>query len=172
MPRDDRFRNRAHPDCIRTQSSQQMNLSRSFITWTRQRAVNPTSHFYIDRLRFFDHQLLQLRGVNGSHIRKTWSKSLVVWTNQRIHAHQVEMIADHHQRALAQLHVDAARRIREYQRFNTQQTEGAHRKRDFFKRVTFVVMHSPLHRQHRNAIDFPDYESTSVALRSGAHKSG
>jgi hypothetical protein len=31
-------------------------------------------------------------------------------------------------------------------------------------------MHSPLHRQHGNAIDFPDYESTSVALRSRAHK--
>ncbi len=82
------------------------------------------------------------------------------------------MIADHHQRALCQLHVYSARGIRENQRFDSQQTKRAYRKGDLFKRVTLVVMHAPLHRQHGNAVDFADHKSTGVTLRSGTHKPG
>src|ERR1043166_2659728 len=100
VPRDYRFRNRAHHNCVRTEVTQQVDLSRRFITWTRQRTVNPASHFYVDRFRFLNHQFLQISRVHRAHIRKTRSETFAVWTTQRINAHQVEVIADHHQRTL------------------------------------------------------------------------
>ena len=74
---------------------------------------------------------------------------------KRIDTHQVEMIADHHQRALRQLNVDPAGGIGQHQRLDAKQLKRANGKRDFFERVTFVVMHAALHRDHGNLSTLP-----------------
>src|SRR5205085_10488258 len=170
VSRDDRFRHRTHPHRIRSETSQQMNLRRRLITWTRQCTVNPATHFNTDRFRLVNYQFLQLRRVNCRHVRKTWSESFIVWTTQRTSTHQIQVIADHHQCALRQLDVNSARGVRQNQRLNAEQFESADRKRDLFKRVTFVVMHPALHRQKRHAVDFPDHETTRVTFGGRTHK--
>src|SRR5215213_6684784 len=81
------------------------------------------------------------------------------------------MIADYHQRTLRQPNVDAARRIRQDERLDAQQLESADWKSDFFERVAFVVMHSPLHRQHRHTLDFANHQTSRMTFRGGTYKS-
>src|ERR1700752_4924445 len=161
---DDRFRNGTHTYRIGAEIAQQMNLRRRFVTWTRQRTVDPAPHFHADRLRFLNHDLLQLRRVHGRHIRKPRSKTVVVWTTQRVDAHQIQVIADHHQRALAELHVDAARRVRQNQLLNAKRFESANRESDLFERIAFVEVNPALHCHDRNLIDRADHEPARVSL--------
>src|SRR5918992_5112993 len=112
-----------------------MDPGRIFVSSPKKTAVNSPSHFNADRFRFFNDQLLQRGRINSRHVRKAWTKAVVVWTTQGIVAHEIQMIADHHQRALGKLHVDAAGRVGQNQRLDVEYLESANRKSDFFERV-------------------------------------
>src|SRR5215213_11387970 len=100
VTRHDRLRHCAHPHGIRTEVSQQVDLGGSLVAWARERAIDPTSYLDTDRLRLVYNQLLRLRRVDGRHVRKPWAESFVIRSTEGLDAHQVEVIADHHQRSL------------------------------------------------------------------------
>src|SRR5687767_7701984 len=142
-----------------------MNLGRSFVTWPRQRTVDPAPYLRPNSFCLLDYQLLQLRFVDRRHVRKPRPKAFVVWTTQRTVAHQIQVIADHHQRALAEFDIDATRSISKNERLDAQHFEGAYGKGNFFERITFVVMDPALHCNDGNRIDFSDYQPARMTLR-------
>src|SRR5688572_13043716 len=149
-----------------------MNLRRRLVTRTRQPTVNPAPHFDADRLRLLDHQFLQRRRVHSRHVRKPWTKAFIVWTTQRIVAQQVQMVADHHQRALRQPDVNTTSGVRQNKRLDPEQLESANRKSNFLERITFVVMYAALHRQYRHALDLARDQPSFMSLDRRSRKPG
>jgi len=115
---------------------------------------DPSTHGGSQRPRLLSHQLLQFAGINFRHVRKAWSKTLVVGPAQRINAHQVKLIADYHQGALSQLHIDAAGRVGKNQSLNSEQLKRANGKSNFLERVAFIKVHASLHGRNGNVVYF------------------
>ena len=73
------------------------------------------------------------------------------------------MIVDHHQRALAELLVDAARGVREQQHLDAEPAQHADRKRHGAEVVPLVVVHAPRQREHPSTARGPGDERAGVA---------
>ena len=81
------------------------------------------------------------------------------------------MIADHHERAFAQLNVDASRGIGQQERLYSQQLEGPNRKSNLLQRVTLVEVHSSLHGNYWNPFNLADNQSAGMSRNGGSRES-
>src|SRR5258705_4820944 len=104
-----------------------MDLGGRFIVWTRKRSIDPATEFDAQGSRFFDNNLLERRRIHGRHIRKARPKTFVVSAAQWIHSHEIQMIADYHQRTLAQLNINPACGVGQKERLDTEQIKCADR---------------------------------------------
>jgi hypothetical protein len=77
---------------------------------------------------------------------------------------------DDHQCTLAQLNINTACCIGEYQRFDPEELERPDRKSHLFEAVALVVMHAPLHRYDRDIGDLANDQATRVTLGRGGYK--
>ena len=76
------------------------------------------------------------------------------------------MIADQHQASLLQIGVDTARRVRQNQILNSQNSERANRKHHLVHLVAFVIMKTSLLNRDRNAADFAQNKLSGVTFDS------
>jgi hypothetical protein len=114
--------------------------------------------------------LLQLTRVDFGHVRKSWAQPRIIRATQRIHSHQVQVIANHHQRTLAQVIVDAAGSIGEHQGLDAKQAKRTHGKGHLLKGVSFVIVNSALHRQYGHVAHLTHHQTSGMALGGGGWK--
>ena len=82
------------------------------------------------------------------------------------------MVANHHQRALAEVEIDGAGGVGEDRGANSKPAEHAHGKNHFLRWVAFVEMHAALHRGHGNVAHFSDHKTSGVAFDGRAREAG
>ena len=82
---------------------------------------------------------------------KPEAEPLVVRADQRIAAEQIDVIVDHHQRALGERGVDAAGGVGQHERLHAEPAEHADRKGHGPQIVPFVEVRATRQRQHRGA---------------------
>src|SRR5207247_1224003 len=100
--------------------------------------------------------------VRTGHIVKTQAKPFVVRSGQRIHALQINIIANHHSSFLTELAFDASRSIRQDDRFYSHAGEHADRENYLLGRISFIEMYAALHPGHRHSSHFSDHQLPGV----------
>ena len=107
----------------------------------------------------------QPRRVDLGHVGKARAEPIVVGADQRIAAGQVDVIVDHHQRALREAGVDAAGGVGEDQRLDAEQPEHADREGHRPQVVPFVDVAAAGQRRDRPAPDRADDQPAFVPDR-------
>ena len=87
----------------------------------------------------------QFTVIRTAHIRKANAEAVVVLADERIVAHEVDVIFDDHQIALGKLRIHAAASVADNQRFAPQRLHDAHRQRDLFERIALVKVETAFH---------------------------
>ncbi len=75
------------------------DLRRRLVAGAWQRDVNPFVDAAAQPLRFVQYKTPERRVIGVSHVWKARSEPVIVWTDQRAAALQVDVIAQHNQRA-------------------------------------------------------------------------
>ena len=109
-------------------------------------------------------QLDQLGIVWGAHIGIARAKGVVVRADQRIIAHEIDVVLDHHEIALAILRVHAAGCSGDHQRLHSQRTQHPQRQGDLLHRVPFVIVEPAGERGHGLAGQLADDEFPGVGV--------
>jgi hypothetical protein len=108
--------------------------------------------------------------IGVAHVGKAVAEALIVRARQRILSLQVDVIAQHDERALPILGVDASRRVGQYQSANAHPSEHTRRKRNLGRRVAFIKMHASLHYGDRHVARLADYQLSRVSDGSRTRK--
>ena len=82
----------------------------------------------------------QPRGIHLCHVGKSRAKAILVRARERILPRQVHVVVDHHQRALREARVHAARGICENQRLHAQESKRTNGEGHRARVVSFVHM--------------------------------
>ena len=85
---------------------------------------------------------------------------------------QIDVVGNHHQRALFVFEIDAARRIGQDERANAHSPKHAGRKRDLIRGISFVKMHASLHGRHGDIANFSDHHLPGMTDRGRAREEG
>src|SRR5215470_3925422 len=93
---------------------------------------------------------------------KAQAKPLVVRTRKRIHALQIDVVADNNEPPLRELALDAARRVRQDDCFHSHPRKDANRKYHILRRVSLIEMDAPLHPRNWYRSYFPNDHLSGV----------
>ncbi len=107
-----------------------------------------------------------------AHVRKSRAEALVVRSDQRICPLQIDVIANHHERALAVVEIDRAGGVGQNRGADPKLPEDAHREHHFLARISFVKVHAALHRGDRNVARLSRSPACRRALDCGAREAG
>ena len=99
-------------------------------------------------------------------VRKPNAKSLVVRTDQRTAAEQVDVVVDHHQVARGKGDIHAPCRIGKYDRLHAQHAEHPRPKCHRLEVVPFVEMGTARQRHDSPPIDLTDHQPPFMADHS------
>ena len=100
--------------------------------------------------------------VEVGHIGKSRTESIVIRANERVVAYEIDVIVDHHQRALRKAGVHAAGGVGQNQCLHAEEPEGADREGDGFQVVSLVDVRAARQRRDRASLDVPDHQPSLV----------
>ena len=147
--------NGRHPHDVGTNRSQESILRPRFEVRAGHRDVDALVRDEVlaagDREGIVDER----RGVRCRHVGEPRAKPLIVDSDQRVVADQVDVILDHHQIARAVLRIHTAAGIGHDQQLGTESLEHPNRERDLLQRIALVRMLATLHDHHRNPLEQP-----------------
>ena len=85
---------------------------------------------------------------------------------------QIDVIRNHHQRALFVFEINATGRVCQDESAYPHPAKHAGWERDLFCGIAFVQMHPPLHRRYRDVANLSHHHLTRMTYRCGAGKRG
>ena len=169
---DDYFGDGGHADQVRADGFEVANFGGSFEAGAGKRGVDSFVNAEAEPLRFAQSDFAIGFEVSVAHIRKARTEALVIRSDERIFPLQIDVVANHHQRALAVIEIDRASSVGEDRGADAEASEDAHRKHHFPARISFVEMDAALHRGDGNFATLSDYESAGVPFDGGAREAG
>src|SRR6185437_6233668 len=165
------LRNGGHADQIGTDSFQIANFGGSFKARTGKRGVDSFVNAKAEAFRLAQSDFAIQLEVSVAHIRKARAEALVIRSDQRIFSLQINVVANHNQRALAVIKIDRAGGVGEDGRADANASEDAHRKNHFPARISFIEMDATSHRGDRNFAGFSDREPAGMPWNRRARES-
>ena len=101
-------------------------------------------------VQFFSYHVSLVNQFLVIHIRHAWETRAVrhVRSPERVAAHKVDMVSQHHQVAYLEMRVAATAGVRYEQRLYTQFAEHPDRERHLLQRISLVEVETPLHGNH------------------------
>ena len=169
---DDHFRDGGHADQVRADGFEVANFGGGFEAGAGKRCVDSFVNAEAEAFRFAQSDFAIRLEVSFAHIRKAWAEALVIRSDERIFSLQIDVVANHHQRALAVIEIDRAGGVGEDGGADAEASEDAHRKHHFPARISFVAMDAALHRGDGNFATLSDYEKAGVSCDGGAREAG
>ena len=112
---------------------------------------------------FFGDEAAEFGVVGVGHVGKARAEAVVVGTDERVGALQIDVIAKGDERALGIAEIDAAGGVGEDDGFDAHAREDADGERDLLGGVAFVEMDAALHARDGDVPDFTDDELARVA---------
>src|SRR5580692_11807545 len=162
VARGDYFSYGRHADEVRAHAAQIFNLRRSFVAGAEQAGIDAFVLRDAELGDFLAGDRAIFAGVGLRHVREADAEAVVVGADQRIHTLQVDVIADHDERALRVAEVDASSGVGEDDGANAHASEDADRERDFLRRISFVKMDAALHDGDGHVAGIADYHLAGV----------
>src|SRR5277367_2916613 len=172
VARGQRFRNRGHADQIGSNRTQITNFRGGFVVWTGESRVHAFGGIYAEFFGCGEREFAIGLRVGLGHIWKARAEAVVVGTDERMNALEIEVIADDDERALGELQIDAAGGVGENGGANAEAAEDAHGKRDLLRGVAFVEMDAALHGGDGDVFDFANHQTAGVADGGGTREAG
>ena len=143
---DDDLRHGGHADHVGADAAQEAVLGPRLQVRPRHRhehaLVADDLLFQGDAPRLSD----QLAIIRTAHVRKADAEAVVVGADERVVAHEVDVVLDDHQVALGELRVHAAAGVADDQALAAQRLHHPHRQRDLLKRIALVKVETAFHR--------------------------
>ena len=133
MARHDCFRNCAHANRVGAQRPYHVNFRGCFVAWPGEGRVNSAAHIESYGICLVDNDVLQSAGIHRRKIREARTEAIVVWANQRIHADQVYVIRDDHQRTGREFSIKRPGSICQDKGPHAQKLQYANRERHFLE---------------------------------------
>ncbi len=158
------------PTKIRADGFQVANFGGGFEAGTGERGVYSFVNVEAEPLRLAQRDFAIWLEVGIAHIRKARAEALVVRSDQRIISLQIDVIANHDQRALAVIEIDRSSRVGEDGGADAEASKDAHREDHFPARISFVQVDAALHRGDGNVASFSDHERAGVSGNGGARE--
>ncbi len=169
LPRHNRLRHRAHADGVRAEPGERANLRRRFVARPAHRQVSARPQLHAARPARPPQQAAQARVVGASQINKARQAGHRP-APQRVGAHQVDVVCQHHEIARAEAAVHAPRGIGEQQVPDAIGRQRAHRERHQRHRVPLVIMRPAAQHHHRRAAQMADEQLPRVAAHARGRK--
>jgi deoxyribose-phosphate aldolase len=105
---------------------------------------------------------LRVIALGATRIGTSSTEAIVVDAHQRVVAHQVDVVVEHHDVAFAQVGIQPAAGVRHDQQLDAQGLHHAHGQRDLLQRIALVQMKPPVHRDDRRATHVAAHEPAVV----------
>ena len=167
VTRDNRLGHRRHADRIGADRAKVPDLRRRLITRPQQPDVHAMRKAQPEVRRRLARQLPQASRVQIRQVRKARAEAIVIRSDERIVAHEVDVVVDDHERALHEPRVDAARGVGEDERLHTEQPERAHGKGDRPRIVSLVQVTPSRERRNRSSAHGADDQASLVSDHRG-----
>ncbi len=111
VSRYDRLCDRGHSYDVRSHCSKCPDLRRCLIAWTGESDVYAFMHIQSQASRLCQRNFAILLRIRMRHVGKAWSEPLIIRTDQRIRALQIDVVFQHNERSRLVIGVDSAGRI-------------------------------------------------------------
>ena len=167
MARRDGLVHRGHAHGIGADRPQVSDLGGRFVTGPCQGRVHAVGQPQFDRAASLVGNSTQPRRVHIRHVGKPRAESVVIWSDERIGSHQVDVVVNHHQGALCEEGIDAAGGVGENQGLDAQHAHGADREGDDPGVVPLIGVGAARQRRDGTALDPADDETAFVAGNPG-----
>ena len=141
VPRDQDFRNGAHPDCVSAETAHHAQFRRCLVVRPGHRDVHTFAQIAVDLVR----ELAQLLGVRADHVHEARAEPVVVRTAKRVDAHEIDVVVDHHEIAGLERRIQSATGVRDDHRPHAPGAEHPHGEADGRDVVALVVVNPPVH---------------------------
>ena len=171
LPRHNRLRHRAHADCIRAEPGKRANFRRRFVARPADRQVSAGPQLHAALPASLPQQAAQSRVVSASQIHK--ARQARHWpAAQRVGAHQVDVVGQHHEIARAEAAVDAPRGVGQQQVPDAIGGQGPHGEGHQRHRVPLVIMRPAAQHHDGRAPQMADQQLARVAAHARGRKAG
>ena len=135
------------------------------------RLIGRSCQLYIDSLLKPDIQLpgscpdyiAQRVIIYLAHIRKSWPQFIQVLPNQRRRHKAGNLVPDQHKIPCRIIMINPARSVGQEQDFRPHQLHKPDRKYHIRHGIPLIIMHTPLHHDHRHTIDMCKYKPPLMA---------
>ena len=111
-------------------------------------------------------------GVGVRHVGEADAEAVVIGADQRIRSLQIDVVADHDQRALRVAEIDASGGVGEDDGANAHACEDADGEGDFLRGISFIEMHAALHGGDGYVAGVADDHASGVADGGRARERG
>jgi hypothetical protein len=167
------FGNRGHANGVCASALQESDLGHALVRWSPNHGINAFAQRETVLLRHTLRDRAQLGVVRAEHVQETHAELGLVRTHQRTlagHAHDVEVVGDHHQVARGKAFVETARGVGDDQHVGAESPQHAHGKGDVAQAVALIEVHPAAHRGHGNALQLAHDELAGMARNRGNGK--
>ena len=164
------FGHGGHADQVRANHAQIANLGGRFVTRPGERGVDALGHLDAQPLPFLQRGILIWLPIHLRHVWKAHAEAVLVRTDQRIGALEIDVVAQDNQASLLKSEIDPARGVGNQDGADSYPGHHAHRENHFVRRVALVRMHASLHHRHRYVSHFADDHAPRVPDRRGMRK--
>ena len=143
MTRDDGFGHGRHPDGVRAHRAERADFGGRLVARTVHRDVHAVADGESLLARDLVGEAAQARRVHLAHVREAGAKRVLVRSDERIAAEQVDVVVHDHQRARLQRRIDAAGRVGQDEDLDAETADDARRERDRPQVVPLVEVRAP-----------------------------
>ncbi len=120
-------------------------------------------HVDLEAVGFGERDAAVLLVIGGGHIEKARAEIFVVRSGAGVGGVEIDVVFDHHERALREIGVDAAGGVGEDDGANAHAPHDADGKGDVLHRIALIEVHAALHRGDGHVSHFADDEFSGVA---------
>src|SRR5882724_3110390 len=152
MPCSQHLRHGGHPDKVRAESTEGMNLRRCFVVRACKSEINAFVKVERELFSFFPDEAAEFRVIRARHIREARAEAIFIRSDKGVRALQVDVVANGDQGPFGITEIDPSSGVGENERLGAHPREHTNRKRNLLRRVAFVQMNTALHSRDRNAI--------------------
>ena len=160
----------AHSCCIASPCPAHADLCRCLIAWTGKLHIDTFLQWYLKFFCRFSHFFLQFRCIHLTHIRKSRSEFVNIFSDQWIRDRSCDVICDEHKISRFEVVIHTACCVGQNDLFCPQKSHKACWKHYIRHRISLIIVHTSLHDHHRNALHMGKHKSSLMSFHRGYRK--
>ena len=155
-----------HTYNISSKSSCHSDFCRRFESRSCELAVNSFFKIYVIFLCSLSDYILELRIINVTHVRKTCTKLIYIFSYQRIRHKNAYLVSYHHEITGFEFRINTSACIGKKQYLSSHKLHKSCREYNICYRISFIVVNSSFHTYNRNTTHISEYKFSGMSRNS------